>query len=353
MYYLRTRSVIRKGKEIMFCKWCGGNLASSDTKCKRCGKEVPVLSDCGGFYDLVPNANKSGEVHTGPVAPPEGSVNPPRKTELPREVSSTRSKKAGKKSLLGLSVITVVGFAIVVLLLVIILGKVNQYSNEVNGLRNDLQAINEKIDALQIATKPVETEPEITDPTVVVDPVLAEQDVVFTVAIPGEDSTQKIEADLNLGDYTDTAVITYGFDEMTGIVNSAGYSLKEADTTISLTIDYSSEFRTQSVSVSYVIDDSIYGMSKAPESCKWQYRFDAESDWEDLPEDAFTQTDNARKTHLSIREATLQELIEDSDGQLELRCEIFRANTDNGSLTIVVEGIRFYKEANNKEQTVG
>lgn len=337
----------------MFCKWCGGNLASSDTKCKRCGKEVPALSDCGGFYDLVPNAKKPVEVHPGPVVPPERPANPPRKPEPPKEVPPTRSKKAGKKSLLGLFALTVVGFALVILLLVIILGKVNQYSSEVNGLRNDLRTINEKIDELQIATEPVETEPEITVPTVVIDPALAEQDVVFTVTIPGEDSTEKIEADLNLGDYTDTAVITYGLDKTTGMVISTGYALKEADTEVSLTIDYNSEFRTRSVSVAYVIDDASFGLSEAPETCKWQYRFDAASDWEDLPKDAFNQNDSAGKTGLTIRETALQELLADNEGQLELRCEIYRTNTDDGSLTIVIEGIRFYDEENNEEQTVG
>jgi len=340
----------------MFYKWCGGNLASSDTKCKRCGKEVPALSDCGGFYDLVPNAKKPVEVHPGPVVPPERPANPPRKPEPPKEVPPTRSKKAGKKSLLGLFALTVVGFALVILLLVIILGKVNQYSSEVNGLRNDLRTINEKIDAIQVPTEPVETEPETTEPEttpVTTEPILAEQNVVFTVIIPGEDSTQKIDADLNLGDYTDVAIITYGLDTLTGVVNSAGYSLEEANTTVSLTIDRNIEFRSRTVSVSYVIDDTIYGLSEAPEAFKWQYRFDAESDWVDLPKDVFVQTDITGKTELTIRDTALQELIADNEGQLELRCEIYRTNTDDGSLTIVIEGIRFYDEENNEEQTVG
>ena len=252
--------------------------------------------------------------------------------------------------------LTVVGFALVILLLVIILGKVNQYSSEVNGLRNDLRTINEKIDAIQVPTEPVETAPETTEPEttpVTTDPVLAEQNVVFTVIIPGEDSTQKIDADLNLGDYTDVAIITYGLDALTGVVNSAGYSLEEANTTLLLTIDRNIEFRSRTVYVSYVIDDTIYGLSEAPETFKWQYRFDAESDWVDLPKDAFVQTDITGKTGLTIRDTALQELLTDNEGQLELRCEIYRTNTDDGSLTIVIEGIRFSDEENNEEQTVG
>lgn len=337
----------------MFCKWCGGNLASSDTKCKRCGKEVPALSDCGGFYDLVPNAKKPVEVRPGSVVPPEKPANPPRKPEPHKEVTPTRSKKAGKKSQLGLFVLTVIGFALAIMLLVVILGKVNQYSREVNRLRNDLRTINEKIDAIQVPTEPVETEPESPEPFVILEPVLAEQNVVFTVIIPGEDSTQKIDTDLNLGDYTDVAIITHGLDALTGAVNSAGYSLEKANTAVSLTIDRNIEFLNRTVSVSYVIDDTIYGLSEAPETFKWQYRLDAESDWVDLPKDVFVQTDITGKTELTVRETALQELIADNEGQLELRCEICRTNTDDGSLTIVIEGIRFYDEESDEEQTVG
>lgn len=337
----------------MFCKWCGANLASSDTKCKRCGKEVPALSDCGGFYDLVPNAKKPVVGHPGPEVPPERPVNPSRKPEPPIEVHPPKGKKHSKKSLLGLTILTVSGFAIVILLLVVILGKVNQYSGEVNELRNNLWTINEKIEVIQVATEPVVTEPETTAPSVIRAPVLAKQNVIFTVIIPSEDSAQKIDADLNLGDYTDVAIITYGLDALTGAVNSAGYSLEDANTTVSLTIDRNLEFRSRTVSVSYVIDDTIYGLSEAQDTFKWQYRFDTESAWVDLPKDVFAQTDIAGKTGLTIRETALQELITDNEGQLELRCEIYRTNTDDGSLTIVIEGIRFHDEENNEEHTVG
>lgn len=40
----------------MICKWCGAKTDRKDPKCRRCGRENPALSDCGGFYDLVPQA---------------------------------------------------------------------------------------------------------------------------------------------------------------------------------------------------------------------------------------------------------------------------------------------------------
>jgi len=92
----------------MFCKWCGGNLNPSDHKCRRCGREVPALSDCGGFYDLVPNVVKSVEVQPVPIAPPK------RKHDV-------------KKTLYGLITLSVaLVLSIAVLVLVIALGKTSE-----------------------------------------------------------------------------------------------------------------------------------------------------------------------------------------------------------------------------------
>ena len=341
----------------MFCKWCGGNIASSDTKCKRCGKEVPALSDCGGFYDLVPSAKKPSNAQPEPVAPPVKPASPPRKPEPVREVELARAKKNSKKPFLGLALLNVVGFLLVIAMLLIVLSKVNQYSTEVNGLRNDLRTISEKIDSLAEATEPVTTEPEVTEtestePTTILDPVLAEQNVIFTAKINSQESAQELEADLDLGAYTDTAVISYSMEEDTNYINSISYSLKEAGTAVVITVECNDEFRTKNLFVSYVIDDIAYGLSNAPETCKWQYRFDSNAEWEDIPE-TFTQTSGSGKTGLSIREAALQELISDNEGELELRCEISRSNTKNGSLTLVIEGIRFYEKANSEENSVG
>ena len=40
----------------MICKWCGATIDVTEGKCPDCGKAIPVLSDCGGFYDVVPKA---------------------------------------------------------------------------------------------------------------------------------------------------------------------------------------------------------------------------------------------------------------------------------------------------------
>ena len=328
----------------MICKWCGANLSSSDVKCKRCGKDIPALSDCGGFYDLVPNARKATEGYTEPVVTPEKPVSPPQHPETPKEAPPVRSKKSSEKSLLGLTVITILGFALVILLLVITLGKINQHAETINALQTDIQNITEKSDTA--------TEPPATESSDVLDPVLSKQNVVFTVIVNG-DEEKKVNTSLDLGDYCDTAIITYDTVEATGLLSFASYSLKEADTSTSFTIDYTNGARTRDISVSYVIDDTIYSLTETSTICKWQYRFDDSAEWKDISGDTFTQTDKNGKTEISIKADALQELIANNDGVLELRCEIYCTSADSGSLTTVIEGIVFPQEVNNEEQIIG
>lgn len=57
----------------MICKWCGAQLVPGKRQCGRCGNEVSPLSDCGGFYDLVPQA--APQIPVAEVAPPKSKTN--------------------------------------------------------------------------------------------------------------------------------------------------------------------------------------------------------------------------------------------------------------------------------------
>ena len=338
-------------------------MASSDTKCKRCGKEVPVLSDCGGFYDLVPDAKVNSSHISEPMTESARNVN----TSIKRDPDCVSVKKNGKKSLLGLTILVAAGFAAVILLLVIVLGQLNQYSGKVNGLRSELQIVGnelqtmrdelhiilEKNDAVEVPVESEITEPDVTETTTAPAPVLKEQNIIFTLTINGEDSKQKIDANLDLGDCVDMAVVTYSLDGASGDVNSACCTLKEANTEAFLTVERSIEDDGAKFSVSYKIDDTIFGLSEESETFRWLYRLGGDSDWKDLPEGAFKQADGAGKTDLMIDTTELQKLMDSNEGQLELRCEIFRTNSDNGSLTIVIDGIRFYEDVKDEEPAVG
>lgn len=44
----------------MICKWCGEQLDSKRKKCPNCGHEIPPMSECGGFYNVVNMKQREG-----------------------------------------------------------------------------------------------------------------------------------------------------------------------------------------------------------------------------------------------------------------------------------------------------
>lgn len=120
----------------MICKWCGNKLSPTNTKCKRCGKEVPALSDCGGFYDLVPNAPKpvdgysvSGRSSSGPGA----SVH---RSEQQSKKEAAKRKAGVRKAILGLAILMAIGFIFILIM---------QFA-----LQNEVKSISRKVDDLSI-----------------------------------------------------------------------------------------------------------------------------------------------------------------------------------------------------------
>ena len=111
----------------MFCKYCGGNLASGDAKCKRCGKEVAARSNCGGFYDLVQE-----DAALQPMQPAR-----PAAVIMPQKM----------KNPTGLIVGVAAGFALLLVLIAVLIVKQSQLNEELDTLKNELQ----------------ETEPESTE----------------------------------------------------------------------------------------------------------------------------------------------------------------------------------------------
>lgn len=100
----------------MFCKWCGGNLAAGDMKCKRCGREVTPKSDCGGFYDLVREERTA-----------------------PQPVLQTSAPQA--KSPVGLIIGMAAGFAVVLILLVVQFVNQSKLTQELENLRSEIEEL--------------------------------------------------------------------------------------------------------------------------------------------------------------------------------------------------------------------
>lgn len=55
----------------MFCKWCGEKIDPAERECAACGREIPPLSDCGGFYGLTENnaQRRSAPIDTNACPP--------------------------------------------------------------------------------------------------------------------------------------------------------------------------------------------------------------------------------------------------------------------------------------------
>ncbi len=97
----------------MFCKWCGGNLTSADTKCKRCGREVAARSDCGGFYELVPD----------------------EKPAQPVVVAAAPKAKASG----ALIAVMAAGFAVLLTLVIVLFTMHSKLTQELEYLRSEIE----------------------------------------------------------------------------------------------------------------------------------------------------------------------------------------------------------------------
>ena len=117
----------------MICKWCGAVVSAVDKKCGRCGREIPPMSDCGGFYDLVPNARAAAPAAapmTAPVAPPA-----PNPEELARRAAA--KKKAEQMALIRLGVFALVALVIVIMLVVMIV-KMSSLDKRLDALEQEM-----------------------------------------------------------------------------------------------------------------------------------------------------------------------------------------------------------------------
>lgn len=127
----------------MICKWCGAKVDPAKKTCGRCGRENNPLSDCGGFYDVVPNAPK-----VEPMVRPE-PVSAPAAAPVLRSAGSPRWMKIA----LGVLAAAVVALGV--------------FSIGQSGKIRELEA-RERKPVLQEndVTKPTEesTEPEATEP---------------------------------------------------------------------------------------------------------------------------------------------------------------------------------------------
>ena len=125
----------------MICKWCGETLKTGDKTCRRCRREVPALSDCGGFYDLVPGAMPVRPKSAVPVEQPAMAYSPevqPIAPVLP-DHAAQRSKR--KNLILLVTALVAVGLLIST---VILSGRLSEANDTIEQLQSRIEKAEEK-----------------------------------------------------------------------------------------------------------------------------------------------------------------------------------------------------------------
>ncbi len=333
----------------MFCKWCGGNLAPSETKCKRCGKEIPALSDCGGFYDLVPTAKTRKTTPDDMVGPNNGANQQRGDSGKDRKQEAVEKapvkKKNNKQPLFILGLITLCCFAILFVQILLLNGKIGKQTESMSNIKEELQGMATQLQELsKEETTPLPTLPEEkpntpTESPAPTEPELKKQDISFGVTITTTEDLNEYFAHSDLGDYVDSVSVAYEFDKVTGEMSTAYFTLKEVEGTVELNLSQTIEFRSHKVLISYAVDDKVFGITDKPAEFKWMYRINNSEEWAVVPASSFNVESGEGETAISIKTTELLKLADADSELLELRCEILLENADGGSLTLVIEGI--------------
>ena len=342
----------------MLCKWCGAELPDYAPKCKRCGKDVPAISDCGGFYDLMPGAKK-------PAAKKEPLQDAPRLEAIPRKAppAAAQPHSGGKRTSLLLQIIAIVLCAALIALVLLDL----KARREEDFSGNDL-------DSSDIGTIFGDDIPggDLTDPS---DPVSGEDnpgadttDPSSTtsdqdVTVPGgtEQSgeeklsleAQALQLDLEIavkdGDLEVSTRLSAG--EVDGEVNGR---VEKDDDPLDFTVEIdlgaykdcidveienlfgADTKRTEALSVEFDVDSQVLAKMDGEAQYLWEYRLDDSEEWSVLDGELFK---TSKEGTAVIRSQALQELFADAE-EVEFRLTYTRANKKGGTLTVVVSGIR-------------
>lgn len=328
----------------MFCKWCGGTVAPSEATCKRCGRELPALSDCGGFYDLVPSAKESKPT---PIAermlPPD--TNRPLGNDYNRYRSATAEmapiKKTENKQPISIwGLVALCCFAILFTQSLVMNGRIVKQSEQIGVLKEELQGMAIRLQELsEFAAPPVLLPEETPDAPPPEEPALKQQEVTFGVSISSEEDFNVFHAYSQLGDGIDTSSAVYEFDNESGALSKIRFSLGEVEDAIELKLSQTEELFGYKVILSYAVDNQVFAIVDKPFQSRWLYRIVGSDEWEALPEGVYTSQNKMGEASISLSGAELLQLVDDDGGQLELMCELQLETAEGGALRLVIEGV--------------
>lgn len=329
----------------MFCKWCGADLPNSANKCTRCGKEVPAMSDCGGFYDLVPNAKRrtaGGPVST-PVGPKVVPVNvDPAKSDTSKKDVPVKGKKNGRKSS-GLQLLIIcIGFIIVIALLLGMNSKIGKVLDSVANSDGRIVTIYEELQQIKNSIQGEENEeptPPTEGETVPNNVLLEEQNVKVEIVADHSETGTSVKTTADLGDFEDTVVDQVVLDSATQSLSGVQIDLSDAENCIEVKITNkpaASSYGKGSISVDFDIDEKSFAEAQDEAEYEWEYRVTGSTKWTFLDKDVFTISEDGKTVTYTANK--LVDLLEEAE-MAEFRLTYKRSNVKDGSLTIIISGI--------------
>ena len=329
----------------MFCKWCGADLPNSAIRCTRCGKDVPAMSDCGGFYDLVPNAKR--RTTEDPVSTPVGlKVDPVNvesvKNDTPKKDVPTKGKQNVRKGNGPQLLITCIGFIVVIALLLGMNGKVGKLLDSVANSDGRIVTIYEELQQIKNAVqgeKQEESIPPTEGETVPNNTLIEEQDAKIEIVVDHSEFGASVKTTADLGDFEDTIVDQVMLDSATQSLSSVQIDLSEAENCIEIKItnkQAASSYGKGSISVDFAIDEKLFAEEQDDAEYEWAYRITGSTEWTSLDEDVFTISEDGKTVTYTANK--LVDLMEEAE-MAEFRLTYKRSNVKDGSLTIIVSGI--------------
>lgn len=350
----------------MFCKWCGATLPNAAGKCPRCGKEAPPLSDCGGFYDLMPAVKQPPATLPGYTSQPPKTDHPKAatpQTNLPPKAAApqTHNQPARKKNILPLLIACVCFLLIFAFLLSMnsklerILRSDAQQDKKINAIGKELSEVKDAIaETVPDQTTPQQTTPQQTTPEQTTPPLdtttepdelrLEDQDVKFEIAASHDVYNPWKAVELDFGRFEDVNAELWPHyfhdDDGAPLANSHLHiMLNNAQCCLGIKIDIEPEAPSKGVGrvfVGFDPDPLVFAQEKDSPVYEWVYRTEGADEWLALDENVFIVSKDG--SFVTYAEKDLAALLNGKD-TAEFQLTYRRDNSEGGSLTVVISGI--------------
>lgn len=316
----------------MICKWCGAPVDVTRGKCSACGRELPPLSDCGGFYNIVPGAARPEaqpcvqQTHSEPQSSTEPVSPPPRQ------------KKRPVLPLVTLAVLLLVGVLSVVLFLSLgsrldaLEQRIAANDSEIEQLRRSNASALEQLAGVNAQLAEVNDQLAATREALEKPALkLSETDIRFCMALSEDGSN--VSCDLR-----DAGVLKYrSHGTEPRVVTCLLDEVQLWQVKLSETVSGKGFNRATSYCFHYDVDNERLGkyQSTQPAEFSWQYRSADGGEWTELDESSGVHIVSAperSESTVTIDDPWLRSNL--PDGAYELRCVLTRHSRDGGTLVL-------------------